>query len=203
MRRETAMRSGLAALIVAAVVVGFWWLRSPEATLVKVGQQAPDLELQSLGATSKTRLSSFRGRPVLLAMFLSNCHICDAEMPEIERLHRQMLPRGLAVIGVSADTERAALQQFAQRHQITFPVLEDPGGARSLLLSDGSREPLDPTTLALGRDGVLRCAVKGGHAARFGRGAQVTLGLALEESPPGSGCFSLTIGGIRHPIADR
>ena len=123
------MRSGLAVLIVAAVVVGFWWLRSPEATLVKVGQQAPDLELRSLGATSKTRLSSFRGRPVLLVMFLSNCHICDAEMPEIERLHRQMLPRGLSVIGVSADTERAALQQFAQRHQITFPVLEDPGGA--------------------------------------------------------------------------
>jgi peroxiredoxin len=129
MVRETAVRSGLAALVVVAVVVGFWWLRSPEATLVKVGQPAPDLELQSLGATSKTHLSSFRGRPVLLVMFMSSCHICDADMPELERLHRQMLPRGLVVVGVSADTERAALQQFVQRHQVTFPVLEDPGGA--------------------------------------------------------------------------
>ncbi len=97
----------------------------------------------------------------------------------------------------------SAYVQIADAPYVVRGVLEDPGGARSLLLSDGSREPLDPTTLALGRDGVLRCAVKGGHAARFGRGAQVTLGLALEESPPGSGCFSLTIGGIRHPIADR
>ena len=129
MPRETAVRSALAVGVTLAVVLGFWWLRSPESTLVKVGQPAPDLELQSLGATTKTRLSSFRGRPVLLIMFLSNCHLCDEEMPEIERLQRQMLPRGLTVIGVSADAERAALQRFVERHQITFPVLEDPGGA--------------------------------------------------------------------------
>ena len=128
MKRETAVRSALAALVTLAVVVGFWWLRSPEATLVKVGQPAPDLELPSLGATSKTRLSSFRGKPVLLVMFMSSCHLCDEEMPEIERLHRRMLPRGLMVIGVSADTERAALERFVQRHQMTFPVLEDPAG---------------------------------------------------------------------------
>jgi len=80
-------------------------------------------------------------------------------------------------------------------------VIEDPaGGTPSILLSDGSREPLDPATLAVGTDGVLRCVVKGGHPARFGRAAQVTLGLAIEESPPGSGRFFLMVGGARHPI---
>jgi hypothetical protein len=81
-------------------------------------------------------------------------------------------------------------------------VLEAPDGATpALLLSDGSREPLDPATLAIGADGVLRCSVKGGgHAARFGRSAQVALGLALEESPPGSGTFVLVLGRARHPI---
>jgi len=122
------MRSALAAVVAVAVAVGVWWLRAPEATLVKVGQQAPDLELPSLGGTAKTRLSSFRGRPVLLVMFMSGCHICDTEMPGLERLHRMMLPRGLTVIGVSADTVRADLERFVQRHQVTFPVLEDPGG---------------------------------------------------------------------------
>jgi hypothetical protein len=79
-------------------------------------------------------------------------------------------------------------------------IVEGPAGDRFLLLSDGSREPLDPSTLALGRDGVLRCTVKVGHAARFGRGAQVALGLEVEENPPGSGRFVLTVGGTRHPI---
>ena len=128
MKRGTAVRSALAAAVALAVVVGFWWLRSPESTLVKVGQRAPDLELRSLGATSKTRLSSFRGRPVLLVMFMSGCHLCDEEMPQIERLHSRLLPRGLAVIGVSADTDRAALARFVDRHHMTFLVLEDPGG---------------------------------------------------------------------------
>jgi peroxiredoxin len=128
MTRDTALRALVAAVVGVAVVVGFWWLRSPETTKVKVGDPAPDLELRSLGATEKSRLSSFRGRPVLLVMFLSNCHLCDAEMPEIERLNRMLLPRGLLVVGVSADEDRAALQGFVQRHQVTFPVLEDPGG---------------------------------------------------------------------------
>ncbi len=79
-------------------------------------------------------------------------------------------------------------------------VLPGPGGTPSLLLSDGSREPLDPATLAVGTDGVLRCEVKGGHAARFTRAAQVTLGLALEERPPGSGRYELELGGVRHPV---
>jgi hypothetical protein len=79
-------------------------------------------------------------------------------------------------------------------------VIDDPAGVPVLLLSDGSREPLEPGTLALGRDGVLRCTVKGGHAARFGRSAQVALGLRVEEHPPGSGRLALAIGGVHHAI---
>lgn len=76
----------------------------------------------------------------------------------------------------------------------------DEGGAPWLLLPDGSREPLDPATLRVGADGVLRCAIRGGLPARFARAAHVTLGMALEEDPPGSGCFALTVGGRRWPI---
>ena len=76
----------------------------------------------------------------------------------------------------------------------------DLGGLPSLLLSDGSREPLDPRTLAIGADGVLRCGVKAGRPASFSRAAQVTLGLALEERPAGSDTYELTVGGVRYPV---
>jgi hypothetical protein len=79
-------------------------------------------------------------------------------------------------------------------------VLDREGEAPLLLLSDGSREPLDPGTLALGADGVLRCAVKSGRPASFSRAAQIALGLSLDESPPGSGRYVLVVGGVRHPI---
>lgn len=76
-----------------------------------------------------------------------------------------------------------------------------PGTPPPLLLSDGSREVLDPATLSVGDDGVLRCSVKGGaHSARFSRAAQVALGLALEEDPPGSGRLHLRVGRSRWPV---
>jgi hypothetical protein len=72
-----------------------------------------------------------------------------------------------------------------------------------LLLSGGLREPLDPATLRIGADGVLRCTVSRGHA-RFGRAAQIALGMKLEEDPPGSGSFVLDAAGrrwaISHPV---
>ncbi len=71
------------------------------------------------------------------------------------------------------------------------------GGLPRLLLSDGTEDRLDPTTLSLGRDGVLRCAVKGDHPARFTRAGQHALGSLLEEDPPGSGCFALVVNGRR------
>lgn len=78
-------------------------------------------------------------------------------------------------------------------------VLLDPAGP-VLLLSDGRRARLDPGTLAVGRDGVLRCRVRGGHRARFTRPAHVALGQLLEEDPPGSGGYRLTLGGTRWPV---
>jgi len=70
-----------------------------------------------------------------------------------------------------------------------------------LHLSDGAVEPLDPETLTLDRAGVLHCRVKaGGHRARFGRSAQVDLGLALEEEEGAEGRFVLRLSGRRYAV---
>jgi hypothetical protein len=79
-------------------------------------------------------------------------------------------------------------------------VLLGDGAAPVLVLPAGLREPLDPTTLTIGADGVLRCRVRGDHPARFSRAAQVALGLALEEDPAGSGQYHLTVGKDRFAI---
>ncbi len=58
-------------------------------------------------------------------------------------------------------------------------------GRPLLHLTDGTVEPLDPATLRIGADGVLRCRAHGSHAARFQRAAQASLGQLLEERAPG------------------
>ncbi len=76
-----------------------------------------------------------------------------------------------------------------------------PGGRPTLHLSDGSTEPLDPTTLRVDREGVLHCTVKGDHRARFTRSAQVDLGLALEEDRAAPSGFALRLDGRSYPVA--
>ena len=74
------------------------------------------------------------------------------------------------------------------------------GDPPRLALSDGTEEPLRPETLCLGRDGVLRCLVKGDHRARFGRSAQVALGLAMEEDRGSPSGFALRLSGRLVPV---
>jgi hypothetical protein len=93
----------------------------------------------------------------------------------------------------------SAIVEVAETPWVVRGVLLE-GPEPLLLLADGRRERLDPATLSVGRDGVLRCRVRGGEPARFARSAQASLGLALDEDPAGSGRYQLAIGGRRWPI---
>jgi uncharacterized protein len=79
-------------------------------------------------------------------------------------------------------------------------LVEDGSGAPALLLADGTTEPLDPRTVSVAADGVLRCQVKGGVRARFTRAGQLAMGVLLDEDPPGSGHYALTVRGARWRI---
>jgi hypothetical protein len=79
-------------------------------------------------------------------------------------------------------------------------VLGAPPREVTLLLAGGREAPLDPGSLRLGDDGVLRCRVELGPA-RFTRAGQLALGALLIEDPPGSGRYALPLGGALHPVA--
>jgi len=115
------------AAIALAVVVAVAYIGSREATRVEPGDPAPDLELPSVGG-SVTKLSAFRGRPVLLVMFHSAAPFSQQETPDLERLHRMLLRKGLVVLGVDVDADPNDRERFLRDNVVTFIVLEDPGG---------------------------------------------------------------------------
>jgi hypothetical protein len=79
-------------------------------------------------------------------------------------------------------------------------AVKDVAGAPSLVLSDGTEEPLDPTTLRSGPTGALYLRVKNGtFDARFQRFAQLGLAPWLEETPDGG--VELVISGLRYNMA--
>jgi hypothetical protein len=71
-----------------------------------------------------------------------------------------------------------------------------------LELSDGSGEPLDPSTLCTASEDALYVGVKGGaFEARFSRHAQLALAPWLDEQSNGE--VALRIGAERHPLRKR
>ena len=87
-------------------------------------EEVPDFTFSSQGR--EQRLSDLRGRVVVLNFWATWCPPCVAEMPSLERLHRQLSPRGLVVLGVSVDLDAAAYEKFLRDLNITFINHLDP-----------------------------------------------------------------------------
>ena len=82
-------------------------------------------------------------------------------------------------------------------------AVEENGSVRSfeIELNDGSRVPLDVTTLYIGADNVPYCKVfEGEFPARFSRKAYYQLARHVEEDPKAE-TFFIRVGAERHVIA--
>jgi len=92
---------------------------------------APDFQLRDAQGIRR-RLSDFRGKVVLLDFWATWCAPCVAEIPALNRLHRDYGPRGFTVLAVAMDERGwAAVTPFLAERQLEYPVLlGDPKVAR-------------------------------------------------------------------------
>jgi peroxiredoxin Q/BCP len=70
--------------------------------------------------------ASFRGRPVVFFFYpKANTPGCTQEACAFRDLHPEFMARGVAVVGVSADSPKAQAG-FAHKYDLTMPLLSDP-----------------------------------------------------------------------------
>ena len=113
--------------------------------------------------------------------------------------HLRVLPDGRGRLEIGEDKADVIIEDTPW---VVTAVDGDPESGFAVVLNDDTREPLDPATLAVGRDDVLYCRVKGGaYEARFLRPAYYAL-MRHADSAPGVGAV-LAIGRRRVPIAAR
>ena len=107
-------------------------------------------------------LAAMRGQVVLLDFWATWCGPCVAEMPFLKELGEQYGPRGLRLIGISADGgTKQQLQVFLARHGYDRPQHFDGKGTRNeIAVAFGVASY--PTTYLIGRDGrVIKKNVRG------------------------------------------
>jgi thiol-disulfide isomerase/thioredoxin len=116
-----------------------------------MGGTAPDFELQTIdGRTLK--LSSLRGKAVLLNFWATYCEPCKLEMPWFVELQKQYGPQGFQIVGVAMDdTSTEDIVNFARKLGVNYPILL---GKESVGQSYGGVSVL-PTTFFLDRNGKV------------------------------------------------
>src|SRR5436305_3021019 len=76
-----------------------------------VGQVAPDFSGQTLDGTP-FRLADLRGKVVVLDFWATWCPPCRAMIPHEREMVQRLAGKPFALIGISADSEEAALRDF-------------------------------------------------------------------------------------------
>lgn len=97
-----------------------------ETNRLKVGDQAPDFEVETLDGT-KVSLSEHRGRPVWLAFFrYAACPLCNFRVHQLLSVWpKTFADRNFMMLGVFQSPSRK-LESLVKRHDPPFKVVSDP-----------------------------------------------------------------------------
>jgi peroxiredoxin len=114
-----------------------------------VGDPAPDFTLKTLDGKTVS-LSDYRGKPVVINFWQSNCHPCRVEFPML----RKQTERGhgdFVLLGVDYKDIPSDARAFAKGQHATWPMLDD--SANSVGQAYGIRAV--PQTFFIRRDGTI------------------------------------------------
>jgi len=116
-RRRTMLLFGGIPLVLVAVIIAVVLVATnapssvglvnaddlyPAASQLSVGAKAPDFTLKTIEGKSY-RLSSFKGKPVLLEFFAVWCPVCQAESTILNQIDATYGPKGLQTVAVLAN----------------------------------------------------------------------------------------------------
>lgn len=90
----------------------------------EVGQPAPDFELISDKGES-VKLSSLKGKYVLIDFWASWCGPCKKEIPNLKKVYEEYKDKGLQLIGVSIDDSEARWRKAIEEEQLHYLQLLD------------------------------------------------------------------------------
>ncbi len=121
--RQSARPQALIALLLALVLPALATAAPGSAAGFR---PAPSFNLPARRGT--VSLDSLRGKVVLVDFWASWCEPCQRSFPWLCALQERYAAKGLAVVAINLDKDRAAADAFLQKHPAPFCIAFDPSG---------------------------------------------------------------------------
>jgi peroxiredoxin len=91
-------------------------------------QHAPDITLQLIDG-KKLKLSSLKGKPVLITFWATSCPGCIKEMPHLIELYNELHSKGLEIIGIAMPYDRPDyVMEMVKRKKVPYRIALDLKG---------------------------------------------------------------------------
>jgi thiol-disulfide isomerase/thioredoxin len=146
---------------------------------VRVGEPVPSIVVRAVRGGGTIDLGSMKGKVILLDIWASWCGPCREEMPLLDDMAARLKDKGIEVVAVSIDEEKAAAETFlSARPKWTLTVAHDPKGKVPELL----QPPKMPTSYLIDGQGILRYVNAGFERADAKKIESRLLALAAESS---------------------
>jgi thiol-disulfide isomerase/thioredoxin len=140
-----------------------------DSNLLPPGSKAPGFTLRTPEGVP-LRLSSLRGKTVLLELFATWCPHCAAEAPHLKAIYAKLPPKHYAFVAVNADGEDpASVLAYHVYFDLPFPALLDPSSGPGSFSHPGSPGPVSrayklsvfPTFYVIDRHGKVAWSAVG------------------------------------------
>ena len=125
--------------------------------LLSPGTAAPNFKLKDLNGKT-VRLSSFRGKDVVLVFWASWCPDCRAEVPLLKAMHAAADPDKVAFVSVSFDRDIDKWKSYVSENGLPGIQLFDPAGKKDSAVGKAYGVQWIPSLYLIGPDGKIRLA---------------------------------------------
>ncbi len=117
----------------------------------KIGQKAPDFELEKTDGT-KISFKDLEGQPAVLVFWTAWCPICKEEAPHINKLAAEFESKGVKVVGINIGESDARIAEGIKDFGIKYAVAKD----KDTTVSKSYKVIGTPTVVFLDKDGNVR-----------------------------------------------
>src|SRR5688572_18737182 len=142
---------------------------------VNVGAK-PNLQFAAANGGQQVSLEKLRGKIVLIDFWATWCGPCMAEAGHMVAIKEQWGPKGLQMIGISLDANKAQMLQVVKQENFNWPHYFDGQGWSNRIAQEWGVNSI-PRTFLIGPDGTVLWT---GHSARI----DAAIEKAFKEHPP-------------------